>query len=311
MFSVIIPLYNKADSIKATLSSVLAQSFPDFEIVVVDDGSTDGGADLVASFTDGRIRLIKTGNRGVSSARNIGINAAIYDFVAFLDADDIWDKDYLAEQVKMVQDFPQASMWGINFAEISDGRKIRSVATGLPDGYRGIVDDYFLMPERSGRVSDLFCSSSVVLRKAVFDECGMFDERLKYSEDIDMWFRVIALNTVAFYDRDMVFYQFDAANRAMKRHRELKYWLPFYPDKFFSFTGKEPFYTFIQRWCAVNVKECYFNDKSQRADAKVASSRLDYAVLPTKYRYFFNTPYCIGKAIYLAGELKNKLRCCR
>ena len=190
---------------------------------------------------------------------------------------------------------------------MSDGKKIRSVATGLPDGYRGIVEDYFHMPERSGRVSDLFCSSSVVLRKDVYEECGMFDERLKYSEDIDMWFRVTALKPVAFYDRDMVFYQFDAANRAMKRHRELKYWLPYYPDKYSSFKGIDPFYTFIQRWCAVNIKECYFNDKSQRGDARNASSRLDYSVLPYKYRYFFNTPYCVGKMLYILGELKNKL----
>lgn len=307
MYSVVIPLYNKEQSIKRTLESVLSQSFQAFEIVVIDDGSSDGSALSVASISDARIRLIKKNNGGVCSARNRGIIEAKYDYVAFLDADDIWDKDYLLEQKKMIEDFPEAAMWGINFAEMSDGKLIRKLPTGLPDGFRGIVEDYFSMPEKKGRISDLFCSSSVVIRKSAFEKAGMFDERLKYSEDIDMWYRIIANYPVAFYDRYMAFYLYDAENRAMNRTRQLKYWLPYYCDKYSEYKGNEPFYSFIQRWCGVKIKEVYFKDRSQRADAKIAASKLDYSVLPGKYRYFFNTPHPIGKAIFLLGELKNRL----
>ena len=91
MFSVIIPLYNKEKSVSSTLQSVLNQTFKKFEVIVVDDGSTDGSYDVVKQFKDERIRLIQKENGGVSSARNRGIQETKYDHVAFLDADDVWE----------------------------------------------------------------------------------------------------------------------------------------------------------------------------------------------------------------------------
>ena len=87
MFSIVIPLYNKAKSIANTIQSILGQSFADFELIIVDDGSTDDSVAIVQQFTDQRIRLIQKDNGGVSSARNRGINDANYDFIALLDAD--------------------------------------------------------------------------------------------------------------------------------------------------------------------------------------------------------------------------------
>lgn len=297
MVSVVIPLYNKENSITSTLQSVCAQTYTDFEVLVVNDGSTDNGATLAAKYPDTRIRVINKPNGGVCSARNRGINEAKGEFVALLDGDDQWDKEYLAEQVKMINDFPEAAMWGINFAELNQGKLIRKLETGLPAGYRGCVENYF---EMKGRVSDLFCSSSVVIRKEVFDKVGMFDERLKYSEDIDMWFRIIANYPVAFYDRYMAWYLYDAENRAMNRKRLLKYWLPYYVEKYKDplFKHNETFYRWIMRWAACRIKDIYFNDIEQYEDAKVASRKLDYTQLPIKYRFELLTPYWIGKQIY-------------
>lgn len=297
MVSVVIPLYNKENSITSTLQSVCAQTYTDFEVLVVNDGSTDNGATLAAKYPDTRIRVINKPNGGVCSARNRGINEAKGEFVALLDGDDQWDKEYLAEQVKMINDFPEAAMWGINFAELNQGKLIRKLETGLPAGYRGYVENYF---EMKGRVSDLFCSSSVVIRKEVFDKVGMFDERLKYSEDIDMWFRIIANYPVAFYDRYMAWYLYDAENRAMNRKRLLKYWLPYYVEKYKDplFKHNEAFYRWIMRWAACRIKDIYFNDIEQYEDAKVASRKLDYTQLPIKYRFELLTPYWIGKQIY-------------
>ncbi len=297
MVSVVIPLYNKENSITSTLQSVCAQTYTDFEVLVVNDGSTDNGATLAAKYPDTRIRVINKPNGGVCSARNRGINEAKGEFVALLDGDDQWDKEYLAEQVKMINDFPEAAMWGINFAELNQGKLIRKLETGLPAGYRGYVENYF---EMKGRVSDLFCSSSVVIRKEVFDKVGMFDERLKYSEDIDMWFRIIANYPVAFYDRYMAWYLYDAENRAMNRKRLLKYWLPYYVEKYKDplFKHNEAFYRWIMRWAACRIKDIYFNDIEQYEDAKVASRKLDYTQLPIKYRFELLTPYWIGKMFY-------------
>ena len=297
MVSVVIPLYNKENSITSTLQSVCAQTYTDFEVLVVNDGSTDNGATLAAKYPDTRIRVINKENGGVCSARNRGIKEAKGEFVALLDGDDQWDKEYLAEQVKMINDFPKAAMWGINFAELNQGKLIRKLETALPDAYRGYVENYF---EMKGRVSDLFCSSSVVIRKEVFDKVGMFDERLKYSEDIDMWFRIIANYPVAFYDKYMAWYLYDAENRAMNRKRLLKYWLPYYVEKYKDplFNHNETFYRWIMRWAACRIKDIYFNDIEQYEDAKVASRKLDYTQLPIKYRFELLTPYWIGKQIY-------------
>jgi glycosyltransferase involved in cell wall biosynthesis len=310
-FSVVIPLYNKQNSIAATLQSVLAQTYTNYEIIVVDDGSTDDSARIAEEYirevkgaenceaetTASRLsplafRLIKKNNGGVCSARNRGIQEAKYDYVALLDGDDLWDEHYLEEQVKLIQDFPEARMWGINFAEMSNGKLIRKLPTGLPDDYRGYVENYFQMP---GRISDLFCSSSVVISKEVFDRVGYFDERIKYAEDNDMWFRIIARNQVVFYDRYMAFYQFDAENRALNKPIVLKYFLPYYVDKFRDFKDNQVFYTWINRWTANHIRKYYFEEMAgQREDAKVAIKKLDYSVIPTKYRFLYGMPYPIA-----------------
>ena len=295
--SVVIPLYNKQNSILATLQSVLTQTYQNFEIVVVDDGSTDDSARIAEEYirecmaygVECRGKVIRKANGGVCSARNRGIQEAKYDYIALLDGDDLWDEHYLEEQVKLIQDFPKAKMWGINFAETSNGTLIRTLSTGLPEGYRGYVENYFQMP---GRMSDLYCSSSVVIKKEVFDYVGYFDERIKYAEDNDMWFRIIATYPVAFYDKYMAFYQYDAENRAMNRTRMLKYFLPYYVDKYQDFKHNQIFYRWINRWAANLIRIYYFDStKEQLEDAGIASRKLDYTVIPPKYKLLFKAPY--------------------
>lgn len=300
MISIVIPLYNKEKNIVLTVESVIAQTYKDWELIIVDDGSTDNSLEIVrervSELTYKKIRIIHKENGGVCSARNRGIEDAKGEYVALLDGDDQWDKDYLAEQVKMIHDFPEAAMWGINYAELYEGKLVRKLETGLGEGYRGYVANYFQMPTR---ISDLFCSSSVVIRREVFDKVGMFDERLKYSEDIDMWYRIIANYSVAFYDQYMVWYLYDAENRAMNRKRMLKYWLPYYVDKYKDplFKHNEAFYRWIMRWCAVRIRDVYFNDVEQHAEAKDASRKLDYSQLPWKYNVLFHFPYGIARKL--------------
>ena len=301
MISVVIPLYNKEKSIISTLESVLAQTYMDYEVIIVDDGSTDRSVDLVREYVrtlqidDFKFQIINQKNSGVSAARNTGVLAAKGEFVALLDADDLWDENYLTEQVKMIRDFPEAAMWGINFAEIRNRKIVRRVSTGLPDGFQGYVENYFKM---KGRVSDLYCSSSVVICKEVFDKVGMFDERIKYAEDTDMWFRIIATNPVAFYDKYLAFYQWDAENRAMERFRDLRYFLPYYVDKYREpqFKRNKVFYRWVNRWSAVHIRRYYFSDNQEnRIAAKEAAAKLDYSIIPFKYLLLFYLPYGIAK----------------
>jgi len=304
MISVVIPLYNKEKAIIGTLESVRTQTFTDFECIIVNDGSTDSSANVVEQWInssfhhsfDSSFRLINQLNGGVCSARNMGIREAKGEYIALLDGDDLWDKDYLKEQMRMVEDYPECGMWSINYGETRDGKIIRDVSTGLPKGYRGEVKNYF---EIEGRVSDLVCSSSVLLRKEVFEKVGCFDERMRYAEDTDMWWRVIAQYPFAFYDRYMVYYQFDTENRAMNKYRSLKYYMPNYPEKYAKYKELNPvFYRYVQRWCAVWLARYYFGVKEERENAKEAAMRLDYHVLTCKYHIFFKAPYFWARWAY-------------
>ena len=318
MISVVIPLYNKEKAIIATLQSVLAQTYTDFEVVVVDDGSTDNSLNVAREYASslpsfqGRagvrpiLRVIHKENGGVSSARNRGIKEAKGEYIAFLDADDVWDKAYLAEQLKMIHDFPGAAMWGINFAETNNGQLVRKLETGLPAGYRGYVDNYFQM---KGRISDLFCSSSVVINKDVFDKVGMFDERIKYAEDTDMWWRIIATHKVAFYDRYMVFYRYDAENRALNQTRQLKYFLPYYVNKYQEplFQSNPIFYKYVNSWAAQQVRPYFFsNIDTERNDAKIAIRNIDYSVVPIKYFLLYKWPYPIARLLNKLDKLYHR-----
>ncbi len=309
MISVVIPLYNKEKSIVSTIESVVAQTYKDWELIIINDGSTDNSLvvarERVRELEIERVRVIHQDNAGVSAARNRGIMEARGEYIAILDGDDLWDKEYLAEQVKMIYDFSEAAMWGINFAETRNGEICRRLATGLPDGYRNYVKDYFHI---QGRSSDLFCSSSVVIRKDVFSEVGMFDERLKYSEDNDMWWRIIATYPVAFYDRYMVFYRYDAENRALSNSMLLRYDSPFVVDKYQTpqWKQKTEFYIWVNRHSAQWIARYLFEEK-QRLDAYEAAKKLDYSVIPFKYKLLFKTPYFWGSLAYrIIKILKNQ-----
>ena len=113
--SVIIPLYNKAPYVRRALDSVAAQTFTDFEVIVVDDGSTDGGAELVAAYGDSRVRLLRQANAGPGAARNRGIAEARGDILAFLDADDVWLPVFLEESMRLLD------RYGAEVATVTSG----------------------------------------------------------------------------------------------------------------------------------------------------------------------------------------------
>src|SRR5690625_357019 len=118
MFTVVIPLYNKESTIEETLKSVQNQTISDFDIIVVNDGSTDRSRERAARLTDSRIKILAQPNKGVSAARNLAIRHSTSPYIATLDADDIWLPDYLEEQKRMIAAFPGAKMWGVTWDSI-------------------------------------------------------------------------------------------------------------------------------------------------------------------------------------------------
>jgi glycosyltransferase involved in cell wall biosynthesis len=181
MLSVIIPLYNKEKSISNTIESVLNQSYRDFELLIVNDGSTDRSINAVEKFKDDRIRIINKSNGGVSSARNRGIREAKSEWIAFLDGDDYWEPSFLSTLNELKSRYPDAGMYAGQYAQVDNDKNI-IVLNRFPP----IIEGYFDL------FSYLFAvnSSSILVNKNVFDICGYFDENLTHGEDTDMWIRI-------------------------------------------------------------------------------------------------------------------------
>jgi glycosyltransferase involved in cell wall biosynthesis len=194
-FSVVIPLYNKARYVHGAVRSVLAQTLPPHEVIVVDDGSSDNSAEVVAAIADPRVRLVRQRNAGVSAARNRGIALAEGDWIAFLDADDWYHPEMLAALKQAHEACPEAGLLG------AQSRTMQNVL-GDPEPWP--VSDSFFEVEV---VEDLrqrwmrtapFNSSSVAIRTSVLREMGTcFIEGESHGEDLDMWFRVADRTQVA------------------------------------------------------------------------------------------------------------------
>ncbi len=211
--SVVIPLYNKAPHISRTINSVLAQTVQDFEIVVVDDGSTDNGCQIVASYTDPRIRLIRQENQGVSAARNRGISEARSDFLAFLDADDEWGNDHLEVLLRLRENFPEAGAYSTAFIHVySEGKIVPARIKKIPPApWEGLIPDYFLSASFG---EPPVCSSAVAIPREIFDTVGFFKVGEKMGEDLDMWGRVALHYPIAFSWKGVALYRLDSTARA-------------------------------------------------------------------------------------------------
>ena len=194
-FSVVIPLYNKENHIYNTIKSVLNQSFKDFEIIIVNDGSTDKSIDVISTIVDNRIEIIDKKNEGASKARNIGIQNAKSDYVALLDADDIWYPNHLQNLKHLIECFPGCGLYCSGYEISYYNKKIVGFKFyGIVDTYEEIVSDYFT----SSRPGSIASSSSVAISKKIIQRHGYFDTDIKSGQDTEFWIRIALHEKVAF-----------------------------------------------------------------------------------------------------------------
>lgn len=212
LISVVIPLYNKELHIKRTIDSILAQKVQDFEIIVIDDGSTDKSAEVVKNFTDTRIRLIQQENAGVSAARNKGIENSKADIIAFLDADDEWTPSFLETVLRLREKYPEAGAYSTAIDVYKYGR-INSVKYNAipPAPWEGLVPRYFLTVATG---TYPVCSSAVCIPKRIFSELGVFQVGACWGEDDEFWGRIALHYPIAFSREIGAIYHKEAINRA-------------------------------------------------------------------------------------------------
>ena len=180
--SVVIPTYNAAGTVKAAIESVLAQTYRDFEVVVIDDGSTDPTENVVREFGP-RVRYFKQRNQGVSSARNAGIAQSRGEYLAFLDSDDLWLPQKLAEEIPLLEADPRLGLVYCDWAVVSGETVLQnSYLKDLPAASGYVFDDLIQ--------SGFILTSGVVVRRACLDDVGDFDKSLAIAQDYDLWLRI-------------------------------------------------------------------------------------------------------------------------
>lgn len=219
-FSVIIPLYNKAPYVAKAIGSVLAQTYTDYELIIVNDGSRDDSATIAAQAIEDNknCRLICQENAGVAVARNNGVAASHGDCLCFLDADDWWQPTFLEEMDKFVSEFPEAGIYGTNYTVVNETKRKTGVApigveAGFEKGYINYCKVYaktLAMPLWTG---------AVCVPRKVFDEMQGFPKGIKLGEDFLLWIRIALRYKVAFLNKPLAYYNqdVDIANRGVGR----------------------------------------------------------------------------------------------
>lgn len=192
MFSVIMPLYNKQDTVIESIQSVLKQTVQDFEIIVVDDESADNSAALAERVLDSRVSVLRKKHGGVSAARNYGVGRARGDYICFLDADDLWLPNHLEALRELILAVPDAGLYATCFRQ--EGADGSVYSPNLGNGHIIEIDNIFRIELEQRSVLH---TNSVCMQHSIFKKAGGFVEHERIGEDTSLWYRVAAFHKVA------------------------------------------------------------------------------------------------------------------
>ncbi|MFT5676826.1 MAG: glycosyltransferase involved in cell wall biosynthesis [Paraglaciecola sp.] len=216
-FSVVIPLYNKVESVCRTLDSLRQQRLLPAEVIVVDDGSTDGSAEKVSALNMPNVKLVKQANKGVSFARNYGVSLAKYEHIAFIDADDQWSPFFLLEMSKLIERFSGHEFFASNYQKVCEGNTYidPKLAIGHIPPQGCVLDNYFDVVANG----DLpFMVSSTVITRRLFTKLGGFPVGECMGEDQELFSQAALLASIVYSPLVLLKYHTDSENRACDRH---------------------------------------------------------------------------------------------
>lgn len=198
-YVVVMPAYNAENCIRRSIDSVLAQEEKDFELYVINDGSTDRTAEVVKQYTDARIRLLNKENEGVSKARNVAISSSQSEYVCFLDSDDEWYPNHLSILNEAINNFSSKAFFiTTSTTELKNGQYMSSAPVALGKEVR-YFSDYFMFEQKYGYIFNTNC---VCVKREALDLYGLFEEGVAISEDIDLWYRIMLRTGVVVIPQD-------------------------------------------------------------------------------------------------------------
>ena len=293
-FSVIIPLYNKAPYVRKTVESVLGQTFDDYELIIIDNGSNDGSNKIVAGFIDPRIRTVHLEeNIGVSNARNKGVSLSTAPYITFLDADDWWEPTFLEEMRGLIERHPDAGIYGTGYYIVKNSKK-RLAPIGVDENFTEGEINYCAVYTKT--LCMPLTSISVAIPRAVFDESGGFKPHLKLGEDFDLWVRIALKHKVVFFNKPLSNYNQDVDITYRGTHNKR-----YDPDTFMTFyfdqfkkeeEGNKDLKKLLDRirvYTLMNFrKNNLFPKRVQHEIAKV-----DFNNVESIYKFYYKAPWRI------------------
>lgn len=203
-FSIVIPVYNKEKFVAKTIESVLSQTFTDYEIIIVNDGSTDQSEAKISIFKDNRIQYYSKKNEGVALARNFGIEKATADYICFLDADDYWYPTFLETMQRYSSELPEQKVFAAAI-------EIETKSKSIPARYsiESTSDFEIVNFFNASQKECVLWTSSVCIHKSVFEKVGDFDTKIKHGEDTELWIRIGLQFPIVFIRKILARYVYD------------------------------------------------------------------------------------------------------
>lgn len=305
LFSVILPLYNKAPYVEKAIRSVLSQTFTDYELFIVDDGSSDNSACIALQAIEGQRNclLIKQENAGVSMARNNGVSVSYGEYLCFLDADDWWEPTFLEEMATLIGEYPDAGIYGANYTIINETKhKTRVAPIGVEPGFKKGYINYCQVYAKT--LAMPLTSISVAIPRLVFDELGGFPQGVKLGEDFMLWIHIALKYKVAFLNKPLAFYNqdVDVANRGTNHlHNPKEHMLWNLTDLEPLEKTNEDYKQLIDNLRAYSLQP-YLLDKRYREAARDELKKVDWNRQPIATRRYYQLPIGVQRIRY--GMLK-------
>lgn len=295
MFSIVIPLYNKSQTISRCLNSIFNQSYDNFEVLIINDGSTDESIDIINNtFADDRLLIVNKDNAGVSSARNLGLLKAKYDFVAFIDADDTWEENYLENMFDVISRYPGAAMYGCRQNFIYPNGKVQ--ASYFPNKEKIMIfneEEYFCY----ARKDIMFHASAIIVDKTILRNFNInFDTNLVKGEDLDFYFQIALCQTMVLYNDILTCYYVDAPNSAMKRICPLNKRLIGNMGKFFKNSHKETTIRFFSEYI-LSCSRLLISEYGINNEVLSVMSNINVKSLPFIKKLYYYMPIIMKKYI--------------